>query len=505
MSSRLDSLRLLGRLSGVFSVSARFALWLVGLLAMTRLALQVLAAPFSGWNDARLSISAAMLRGYGLYPLPDNGPLLGNPYGPMFALFFAPAALMPTPALAVSAGTVLTLAVYFLPALWLMSAEAADRPVALAAFAFFCLYTYRLDVLRDAAGGVHPDSLAVGASAAACAVLSRPTRTAMHLWASAAATIVAISAKHVSMFVPFGIAAYLCAVDGAMTGVRYLLAVGGLGSAALAVLACTLDFQAMIHNTIAVPFSQPWRGAGGIWVLVQATRELVFRASSSLAVLLIATTISVTRSAGSLRTWVASNSWVMIVALALFGVPASLLGRVKYGGSVNTLCYTMYFVVLGAILALLRLDRERHSKRRFVPGFFLIAAFWAALVQFRAFLDLPRLLRDLPHNPETTGYAFARAHPQQTYFPHQALISVMAEGKAYQGAVGVEDSAVAGFPLTESEFRAFMPKDLRFVLLRRRVDLERYALRFLPTFRKQIELPELPGWTVLVQEDATPQ
>jgi hypothetical protein len=77
--------------------------------------------------------------------------------------------------------------------------------------------------------------------------------------------------------------------------------------------------------------------------------------------------------------------------------------------------------------------------------------------------------------------------------------------KAYQGAVGVEDSAVAGFPLTESEFRAYMPKDLRFVLVRRRVDLERYALRFLPTFRKQIELPELPGWTVLVQEDATPQ
>jgi hypothetical protein len=505
MTSRVDSPRLLGRLSGVEKVPAKFALWLVSLLAMGRLALQVFSAPFSGWNDARLSISAAMLRGYGLYSLPANGPLLGNPYGPMFALFFAPAALMPTPALAVSAGTALTLVAYFLPALSLISAEAADRLVGLAAFSFFCLYTYRLDVLREAAGGVHPDSLAVGASAVACAILNRPTRTAVHLLAAAAATIVAISAKHVTIFVPLGIAAYLWAVDGAMVSVRYLLAVGGLGSAALAVLACTLDFQAMIHNTITVPFSHRWRGAGGVRVLLQATRELGSRASSSLSVLLIATTISVTRSGGSLRTWMACNSWVMIVVLALFGVPASLLGRVKYGGSVNTLCYTMYFAVLGAILVLLRLDRERHSARRIVPGFFLIAALWSGLLQFRAFIDLPRLLRDLPRNPETTGYAFARAHPQQTYFPHQALISIMAEGKAYQGAVGVEDSAVAGFPLTESEFRVYMPSDLRFVLVRRRVELEQYALGFLPTFRKQIELPELPGWTVLVQGDPTPQ
>lgn len=487
-------------------VAASVALWLAIGLAVLRSLQPVLHAPFQGWNSARLATSAAMVRGYDLYSLPGEGPLLGNPYGPIFAFFYIPVALIPTPALAVSLGTLLTVLVYFLPAGWILSIESRTRPLMASALTFFCLFTYQSDVLRGPASGIHPDALALAASTVACALVytEERRRELPRLLASAFATIVAIGAKQVTAPVSLAIAAYLWTAEGAATARRYLLAVAGLGVVTLGMILCVTDLRAMIHNTITVPFSHPWQGGGGSASLLHAIRDLGSRALPFLATL-AACTGMVTGGRRSPRAWISRSGHLMIAAVAILCVPTSLLGRVKYGGSLNTLSYTMYFAVLGAVLALLRAEREAETRvfgislRHVVAAVLLIAALGSALRQLPTFAELPRLVRDLPQNPETTAYAFARAHPQQLYLPLNALTTLMADGKAYHTSVGIEDSTLAGFPINAFEFQAHLPRDLRYVLVHRTVFLERYALDFLPAFQERIQLPELPGWTVLVK------
>ena len=64
----------------------------------------ILESPSLSWNDLRLAPPAALTRGYDLYYLPGDGPMLGHIYGPIAALTYLPVTLLPTPSLAIRAG-----------------------------------------------------------------------------------------------------------------------------------------------------------------------------------------------------------------------------------------------------------------------------------------------------------------------------------------------------------------------------------------------------------------
>ena len=133
---------------------------------------------------------------------------------------------------------------------------------------------------------------------------------------------------------------------------------------------------------------------------------------------------------------------------------------------------------------------------------------------------LPAIIQDLPRDAEASGYAFVRAHPGQVYVPYHPLLSLMAEDRAdhllhpdlsqqYFEHVAA-DADLASTLADDEAFHAYVPTDLRYVLLRADGQTPLTALRiqrrlgahlqrYLPEFTRSIEVA--PGWFALVRDD----
>lgn len=135
---------------------------------------------------------------------------------------------------------------------------------------------------------------------------------------------------------------------------------------------------------------------------------------------------------------------------------------------------------------------------------------------------LPAIVADLPRNTEASGYAFVRDHPGQMHLPHNPLITLMAENRAYhlllpmlsgqywEHAAGQLD--LASTDVDDVAFLAHIPEDLQYVLERvdERTPMTRRGIqrgsevclqRYLPSFRRTIPAP---GWRALVAVDDVP-
>src|SRR5688500_3034256 len=78
---------------------ARLEVALVGVAVacvLLRLGVDVRNGTGSLWWGERLAFSIGVLRGIDIYPGAHSGPITGDVYGPMLAVFFLPAALVPT-------------------------------------------------------------------------------------------------------------------------------------------------------------------------------------------------------------------------------------------------------------------------------------------------------------------------------------------------------------------------------------------------------------------------
>lgn len=323
-------------------------------------------SPTSPWNDLRLAPTAALTRGYGLYYLPGEGPLLGHIYGPVAPLVYLPALTLPTPSAAIRAGVILTLLLYALPAALMLRNHAGSRPaLAAGCLALFALFPVRSPVVHEVAFRIHPDAPAIAFAALACIPLMDARRRTRTSWlaASAVATVLAVGCKQVVMPVIFALPAYVWLADGRQAMLRYgrLLALCSLIAAAI--ILATTDVPAMLYQTFVVPSEHPWRYDNGPFVFVQTLRDLVPRA------FVFATIIGgygLVRFKGegesrSARQWVGENPWLVPVFVGLFCLPTSILGRMKAGGSMAALAYTNYFLFLGALLAVLHAANENRG------------------------------------------------------------------------------------------------------------------------------------------------
>jgi hypothetical protein len=153
-------------------------------------------------------------------------------------------------------------------------------------------------------------------------------------------------------------------------------------------------------------------------------------------------------------------------------------------------------VAVAALLALLRLNRPSAVRWLLLAG----SAF-LMVGKMRAIETLPAVVQGLRDNPESRAFAFVREHPGQVYLPSHPLVTLLAEGRAYHSSIGIEDQELAGVVIDEARFRAYLPPDLRYVLIRDRD--EGRILKSLPEFGVSAPTPELPGWTVLVKNGAT--
>ncbi len=105
-------------------------------------------------------------------------------------------------------------------------------------------------------------------------------------------------------------------------------------------------------------------------------------------------------------------------------------------------------------------------------------------------------LRDRHYSQQ--AYAFARQNPGTTYFPWHMLASLMAEGKLYHTEGGLAQWEDADFPVSEERLRSHLPLNMRYLAF-----IGPFGARSserLPEFSCRVEMPELPGWTVLARE-----
>ena len=489
----------------------------------------ILESPSFVWNDIRLAPPAALTRGYDLYYLPGGGPMLGHIYGPIAAITYLPVTLLPTPSLAIHAGVALSCLLYLLPAALLLGASDPVRALSHGCVVLFALFAFQSDVVHAVAVSIRADTPAVAFAALACFPLLDRRRRSKTGWlvASAVAAILSAGSKQVALPLLFALPAYIWLADGARAMRRYvgLMVLVGLG--ATIAVATLVDIRAMLYQTLVIPSGHPWRFDNAFVVFVQTLRDIVPRSFVPLAIIAVWGTYRFSLSSGPdrFRRWACENPWLVPVFVGLFCIPTSMLGRMKVGGGMYTLTYTIYFVVLGALLVVVQVaevnPRFRRISGRSVATLVVIAALTIVGVDTVPRLaGLPAIVQDLPRDTESSGYAFVAAHPGQVYVPYNPLLSLMAEDRAYHLALPMlsqqySEHVAVGVDLAKTQaddeaFHAYVPSDLRYVLMR--VDgqtpltrlrtprgLDTHLQRYLPEFTRSTEIA--PGWFALVRED----
>ena len=489
----------------------------------------ILTAPAANWNDLRLAPAAALARGYGLYYLPGDGPMLGHLYGPIPPIVYAPVTLLPTPSTAIRAGVVLTLVLYLLPAGLLLKTLAGPRRVlAAGCFLLFTLFVFRSDVVRGAAFFIHADTPALAFAGLACLPLVDPDRRREWGWLglSAAAAVLSAGSKQVMLPVLFALPVYLWVADGWKAGWRYLKMVVGMGVVATALVAALTDVPAMLYQTLVVPSGHPIRG--GVWLpgFVQVLRDVVPRASGFGVVIVLYGLYRARCADGwvSLRQWARDNPWLVPVFVGVFLIPTSILGRMKVGGGMGALVYAVYFLFVGALLAVVHAGRQEGRvgplPLQAIASGLVIGALAVVAVDVAPGLGrLPSIVEDLPRDVEASAYEFVRAHPGQVYLPYNPLVTLFAEDRAYHMLLptisGQYFERLAGastLAVSQEDDRAFLehvPGDLRYVLVREEggspmteraihAGFEGFLGRYLPQFRATVVIA--PGWVALVPE-----
>ena len=502
----------------------------LGVIALLLLAPPVLASPANIWNDIRLAPTAALLEGYRMYYMPGEGPMLGHIYGPVAPLAYLPALLWSTPAAAIRTGVLLTIVWLTLPAALMIRDVAGTRRVLAVGCLVLFVFLLRADVVRLVAFGIHSDTPAVALAGLACFCLTDPGRRRRTGWlaASALAAVLSTGSKQVALPVLFALPAYVWLADGRRAALRYGQLIAIFGVAAGAVVALVVDVPAMLYQTLVIPSGHDWRFGDASVVLVHTIRDLVPRAFPFAAVIGVygLWRLGRVRRWSDVTRWVQANPWLVPVFVGVFCIPTSMLGRMKEGGSMNTLIYTIYFLIVGALLALLHAANTKTggkgltTVRRAATVAVTVALAIIAAQSVPRLRVLPATVRDLPQDTVASAFQFARLNPGEVYLPYHPLITLMAEQRAYHLLLETMSQQyfeylVDGPDLSLSDaddawFSAFLPPKLQYVLyrteaatpmtgIRRPYQFQEHLWRYLPEMRR--EVPIAPGWTALVSGD----
>lgn len=313
---------------------------------------------------------------------------------------------------------------------------------------------------------------------------------------------------------------YILLADGRRCFKRYVLCLCFSGAVISTVFLGIFNPQSLFFNTFTVPGNHPWwmldtgqvlADSGDIKNasknLLLAVRELIqqsFLPAIIVTFYCLYQLLFSSKRPEKLTTWLSHNRWTMLVIVSLFMIPTSILGRVKLGGADNALSYTVYFLSAAATLVIIKSVSDSPSLDDRILGEaakLLVAIGLVGILCIN--IPSPGLialkLQRLPSNPQQIAYEYAKKHPGEAYFPWNPLSSLMAEGKLYHFEYGLFDRELAGFPVSDDHFRAYIPPNVRIIAFSQRND--GYVMRFLPEFSRRIKVDELPGFSVYTKAD----
>ncbi|MGH7198309.1 MAG: hypothetical protein ACREH5_06180, partial [Candidatus Omnitrophota bacterium] len=188
--------------------------------------------------------------------------------------------------------------------------------------------------------------------------------------------------------------------------------------------------------------------------------------------------------------WFRDNPWSVMLLVGVCMIPTSLLGRVKLGGSSNTLCYTTYFLAAAVTLAFVQVSATRSVRKSLLAilAIFLLIEVPSLYVKF-TFPDHKNV------DFARTAYDYLRKYPGETYFPRLTIMHLLVEKKLYHDSMALMDREVAGFPVRKDHLTAHLPAHFKQVAFLKGIEGDMEWLH-LPEFSVITDDPELPGFFV---------
>ncbi|HSH94655.1 MAG TPA: hypothetical protein VK968_10965 [Roseimicrobium sp.] len=192
----------------------------------------------------------------------------------------------------------------------------------------------------------------------------------------------------------------------------------------------------------------------------------------------------------------AHGRWITPLIVAVLMSSTAALGRVKVGGDVNALSYSVYFTALAAAASIAACFRAACSLDlppvgRRVHQLILITMMAGMTVLWVQTAGQIREQAEKGPSPFDEAADLIRQSPGEVYFPWNPLAHLMAEGKSRHFYYGVYDRELAGFKLGEEHFNSHVPEKLRFIVFHAHADTSILA-RF-PGFQRSVRRDEGTG------------
>ncbi len=467
---------------------------------------RLLETPFWSYNGSRLMSSFALAHGLNYYVLmPPGGPLFSTQYGPIAAIAYLPATLFPSPNSAVLAGSAITVLLCFSAVAFLHFAQCAGGRSYVDALAFLTagLLMCYLEPLKYSCFNIHADGPGLAFGAVACGVLycgGGKWRAALPV--SALCAVLSVFSKQMFAPVPLALLLYLPVARGRAAAVRYFLWLAAAGGLAAAASMIAVGPQRLYHCTIWMPGHASWVGASRVVGFITAGR-LFIRQAMPVPVLLLACAIYLWASGRPRREdlrALAANRCVPLLLVVIVLLPLSFAGRAKTGGDINSLSFALFFLTCGLTVMLADIARAQSvSTRRLAISVLVATILPLAISEAPLVLDIPAKIRELPQTGQEAARAYLSRHPGEAYFPWFPLSHYYGEHQFRHYMWGIADRLLAGEPVSQADFRAYIPPDPRVIAFASDGTPELYGfdvMKYLPEYRCPVNEPELSGWLV---------
>ncbi|MEQ9358549.1 hypothetical protein [Coleofasciculus chthonoplastes] len=467
------------------------------------------------WNADRLTMAFFGKYKFNLYNPEDSvRPLISDMYGPLLALAYLPATIANSPTWALVLGKLMSLVFFFIPVIWLYVSEIWQKQklslsiLALIAFFFF---TTDIRALSYDAFRICADCPALGFSALACIIIYKEQNKSeiplYKLLISAIFAVFAVWTKQIAVPILISLPLYIILAYDTKTFQRYLACLVTSGVVISGILIIAFNPQGLLFNMITIPSHQPWEGGDNkLSVILSGAEELAGYCLLQGVIVGIGILLTVPNDLQKIKDWIKENPWILFFIVSLFFIPTSLLGRVKVGGDANGM-YTVYFLTLTANLVLLQkattlsTESGREILQRISQTGLLTIVIMLTIYNLN--LPIQNIYKTLPNffnNVHQVVYDYSRNHPGQVYFPWHPLSVLMAENKLYHIDSGPFDRYLAGCPISQEDFLAYIPENFTMIAIpawaEERGEYGKFYLHYLPDFTQKIEVPDLSGFVV---------
>lgn len=426
------------------SVGVTFALAIVNIVAL----------PYSIWNNAKLAPPIGLWYGIPLYPGPRE-PITDWVQGPVGALIFAAAVVGGSADGMLYVAGVINLAFVLIPMVVLVRTESADIPAVAAAIAALLAGLLSVQSMFGTAFVIVLDSLALGFLLLAVVALRRAPPASKAILAGGLLAL-AIWTKHTLVAGCIGV----IAVEGFGRGQRPATVLAGwmivFTLLLLAAFSAAFGPDRLWHWMLDVPGRHAWveLASRKPRTVVQVVREVAWHLSPAAACLAVA--VAASRGQGIAIPPLATGFGI----IAAFQLPASVAGYLKIGGSYNHLGIVACLLALSAAIVLVRLLDGKAWPAASVA---ITAAAWS-LIAGPSFSRCNDILGLTEHTPTDGAVEFARAHPRQAYFPWHPLATLVAEGRLDHLEYGLLDLSFAGKKPDRELLLAGLPDRLEYVV-----------------------------------------